>query len=334
MSKNYYSRIRNKLERIYTDIRFNAGLYRSLGNGKGILMYHGVDKTGSKKFNMRFVGSSEFERQLVYFKKNMNVLSVEDYFERKFVNDKINIAITFDDGYANNFKYALPILEKHQVPASLFITGFNPAGLDILWPDFLDIAGTLTDKDEVSIDGDLFNKVGNRWYLKKGGKSLHDIIKEKGAYEYKQKAMDAIQKIIPDFKNIEEYFDYWKLMSDEEIILASRSPYITIGSHAYYHNNLGNIPLEEAAAELSRSKIYLEDLIQKPVNSLSYPDGSYSRELISEASNMGFKYQLATRYYISPEDKSDNRIENRYGIFMTYSTANTLRAFEKNINSL
>lgn len=81
-------------------------------------------------------------------------------------------------------------------------------------------------------------------------------------------------------------------MSDKEIRIASESLGIMLGSHGFLHNNLANILLPDATDELLKSKNYLENLIQKPVNSLAYPDGSYSRELIDEAYKIGFWFQL------------------------------------------
>ena len=37
-------------------------------------------------------------------------------------NNKFMVAITFDDGYKDNLIHALPILEEHKIPASIYIT--------------------------------------------------------------------------------------------------------------------------------------------------------------------------------------------------------------------
>jgi len=134
-----------------------------------------------------------------------------------------------------------------------------------------------------------------------------------------------VKKITPDFTCDAKYFDYWKLMSDADIMTASKSSLVSIGSHGYYHNNLGNIPLHDAILELKKSKEYLENLSQKPCDSLGYPDGSYTRSLIEEAFNIGFKYQLAAAGYHYPEDKSDERIEDRYGVYPASSSPNIIK---------
>ncbi|HRS54028.1 MAG TPA: polysaccharide deacetylase family protein, partial [Bacteroidales bacterium] len=281
------SRAINKLNRLWTDISFAFGILRPEGQGKRIIMYHGIDKKGCKAFNLRYVSIADFERQIAFYKKNFNILTIHDYFQKKIIKNKINIAITFDDGMYNNFKYALPILEKYKVPATFLVTGLNEVGYRFIWSDFIDIAEKLVTKD-IIIDNINYVKKGKNWYDLYSNKSLKDIIKDKGTFEFKQKVIREIEKIIPKFWEDEKYFDYWKLMSDENIYIASKSKYITIGSHGYYHNNLGNIVLEDVKDELEKSKRYIENITQKTCDVLGYPDGSYTREVIDVAESLGF----------------------------------------------
>lgn len=309
----------NKSQRLLIDSLFTIKCENLLfKNKKGakILCYHGIDLIENKQLNMRFYSVESLEKHFYYFKKYFNPISVSDFFNNNFDASRFNIAITFDDGYRNNFKYLLPLAEKYKIPVSIYITGINNTEYDFLWSDFADIVSFYSKKEQIQVSERTFLKKQGK-YIDDNGVSIKNFIKQKGDLKTKKEFIECF----PEFKDLcstHNLEDYWKLMSDDEIIEASKSKYISIGSHAYYHNNLDNIPLEEATNEMSLSKIYLESLIQKPVKEIAYPDGAYSRNVISKAEQLGYKYQLAVNYK-HKEDESDNRIMDRFGMYPVYS---------------
>lgn len=107
-------------------------------------------------------------------------------------------------------------------------------------------------------------------------------------------------------------------MSPEEISRIGKSKFIEVGSHGFYHNNLGNIDLNYAIEEITRSKQYLESLIQKEITSIGYPDGSYSPSLVKEALKLGYKYQCAVDYRFE-NDEHIPYLCNRLGLYPTSS---------------
>jgi peptidoglycan/xylan/chitin deacetylase (PgdA/CDA1 family) len=226
-------------------------------NGNYILMYHGVTQTGSTQFNTRHASIKCFRKQIAFLKKYCSVISLQDFMDGKFHPQKANFAITFDDGYLNNFTNALPVLEQYKCPATFFITGLNQVDDNILWADYVNIASTLTSAD-IEVEGELFSKKGNTYFSATTGKSLYHIIKhEKAGYAYKQQVRKAFASFT-HFQDRQDIKEYWQLMSDHQIVTASRSKLITIGSHGYYHNNLGTISHENAVNELGLSKKYLD----------------------------------------------------------------------------
>ena len=61
-----------------------------------------------------------------------------------------------------------------------------------------------------------------------------------------------------------------------------------IGAHGYFHTSLGLIPHREAVEELGRSKSGLEELTDREVTAVAYPDGSYTRSLVDAAEDIGY----------------------------------------------
>src|SRR5476651_1170228 len=152
-------KIRSKIYRetkyLGRDMGYALGLNeRFFENARGnrILIYHGICQQDHTRFNPIFLTAKIFEAHLKLYKKYFNVVSLDDYYQQRFSSSKFNICLTFDDGYANNYKYVLPLLEAYQIPATFFITAIRDAGQDILWNDFLGITGkygpkTITYKD-------------------------------------------------------------------------------------------------------------------------------------------------------------------------------------------
>lgn len=89
-----------------------------------ILMYHSVSPTAQPE-NRLAVTPEAFERQMRFLKNHAyNVLPLEEIAglvrEKKEIPLK-TLAITFDDGYKDNFLYAFPVLKKYNLPATVFI---------------------------------------------------------------------------------------------------------------------------------------------------------------------------------------------------------------------
>lgn len=319
------NRISNKISRVKKEATFRVfpQLTPIVKQNRNIIyMYHGVDTCGNTEFNTRHTSSLCFEKQIAFFQKYCNIVSVEEFFEERFIKEKPNIALTFDDGYLNNFLYAKPILEKYRAKATFYITGINQTEDDILWADFINIFSALNNVS-FKIREFSFRKDGAT-YRCESGESIYDIVKNKYAdYDFKTE-LYSVLKNGSSFKKNKHYDDYWRLMTDEQIKQAAASDIIDIGSHGFYHNNLGTVSLQNAVDELVLSKKYLESLIQRDIGSIAYPDGSYSRELIGAAYEIGFKHQLATDSLLHPEDSADFRIKSRKGIYSCDSCGNQI----------
>lgn len=333
--KSISSRISNKLNRTFTDIVFKTNLEQIIfSNKKGavILCYHGVDLNEDKRFNMRFFSNKTLERHFYYLKKYTNVISIQDYFEQRWDKNKLNVALTFDDGYRNNYLYLKPLVEKYELPVSIYISGLNNTPYKFLWADFADLVLYFTKRDAFVLGNQEFRKDTNGNYLNKEGLTPKLKIKEVGNWEYKEEFFKLFESEFQEIQNKPELKDYWQIMSDEEIQSCSKSPYISIGSHSFYHNNLDNISLLDAKQELIDSKSYLENLTQQPITELAYPDGAYTEELALYGNQeLGFDKQLALSFRFK-DDGNKSFMRSRTGLYPVDSIPNQLRQIDPILN--
>ena len=92
-----------------------------------ILLYHRVTSL-ERDPQLLAVKPDNFYRQIKYLKKNYNILDIEEFAYFKKDNKgftKNSLILTFDDGYADNYLEALPILEKFNCQAIFFVTTLN-----------------------------------------------------------------------------------------------------------------------------------------------------------------------------------------------------------------
>ena len=316
------ARFRNKLKGLPRDAGWLLGLNQSFfqkAKGARILVYHGICLNDHLRFNTLFIKLKTFESQLQLYKKYFNLVSLDDFYQQNFKNDKFNICLTFDDGFANNYKYVLPLLDKYQVPAVFFITGIRKAGYDILWNDILSVSyrygpSKIVFKNEVFLKGK-----DKRYISSLTGKRLVEVLQSTG---FEDKA--ELMQVLDPFKNSAES-DYWLQMTAEQIRILSGSKWVTIGSHGYYHNDLAKISIASAKEELIEAKQCLERITGKEIKALAFPYGSYTKEIVNEAKNAGYLQLLATEF-LFPDDATNAMLKERLTINPFISNINQLHA--------
>ncbi|AYL96013.1 polysaccharide deacetylase family protein [Mucilaginibacter celer] len=296
--------------------------FYSNARGSRIILYHNVCKTNPHKFNTLFIPVERFEEHLQFYKKHFNVISLTDYYAGKFSNDKYNICLTFDDGLANNYHYMLPLLNKYQIPATFFITAIRDAGFDILWNDFLSIAGKYGPV-KLIYKNYACHKNRNFKYVTQTGKLLADEFRKTG-FDEKAELMNYLETMV-DFKANRQDDDYWLQTTSDQIRALSASPLVTIGAHGYYHNDLAGISLADACEEMRNCKTYLENITGKAVTGIAFPYGSYNADVLSAAKAAGYSQLLATDY-LNPQDGTDLSMRERFTVNPFISTANQMNA--------
>jgi peptidoglycan/xylan/chitin deacetylase (PgdA/CDA1 family) len=110
-----------------------------------VVLYHGVtDKTGFpgiENYRGKHVRVSEFARHISYLEKHFTIVplgTVETLALERRPAEKPLCAITFDDGYRNNYEHAFPLLKARGLPATIFVAAdFLDHGTP-LWPDRLE----------------------------------------------------------------------------------------------------------------------------------------------------------------------------------------------------
>lgn len=305
-------KVKYRLQRIKYKLLFCLGFEKMLLKnryGERVLVFHGIDKVGETKYNSRFVSEAYFKNFIQYISQHFNVISIDDFYAKKFKKNTLNIAITFDDGYFNNYKYAVPILEKYQIPASFYSTTISEE-YSFLWADFIDLISYYAKKKQIVFDGNTYIKNKKNEFIF-NGKILKNRCKELPFCEIKK--LFVLFK--EDWQEIQKMSlsDYWQLMNNAQIKEIANHSLFTLGAHSKTHANLLKISISEAKQEIAQSKETLEAVCKKTMKEFAFPFGYYNDELVDYTKALGFSKILLVGYN-SKRDQEDTALQERFVI--------------------
>jgi peptidoglycan/xylan/chitin deacetylase (PgdA/CDA1 family) len=282
------------------------------------VFYHGVTHEDARGYSPINIPAALFEQQMAYFRREFDIVSLREAFEmyRQGIQPRRKtVTISFDDGYRNNLTTALPILARYDIPATFFLCSViaDPEAPRYLWSDVYYTLRYFYPNETIEVGDCTFKNYKDTVT----GIGLSSFIKEiKSASQRDQVLAEIISKYNIAEKIKQVNTDNWQLMNLDELKQFSQSPLVKIGSHGHLHYNLGVIAPSDAEVELKKSKTLLEAIVQKEIDMIAYPDGSYTEEVKNLTQKSGYRYQLAVNYRCHGDDM-DTRIIHRYGVSTT-----------------
>ena len=279
MVKHLIPKVKQNIRWKLADLLFACGWKGQLlqpKHGQRMICYHGIDLEG-RKVNSRFLQRDVFEQQLVWMKENCNILSIEDYFSKRQNTEQLNLCLSFDDGYANNFQYVLPLLEKYELPATFYVSPSFCLGQTILWNDLIDLLEI--NQPEIVLEWAAQNG------LQADFRSIRTALMQSGTTMIQPFVDDLQHKAA--FMTDSKWDDYWRLMDSKQIMEAARHPLVTIGSHTCRHPNLTTMAIDDAVEECKMAKKCLEDLLDVEILDFAFPYGAYNTSLVAALEGIG-----------------------------------------------
>ncbi|HWY10748.1 MAG TPA: polysaccharide deacetylase family protein, partial [Bacteroidia bacterium] len=182
-------------------LRFDK-LWLSGSNGNCVIInFHGVTNVIGNRFNNRHLDVREFNKIIKYLKNNFKIVSLEEIFEihrSKTKPKQKTVALTFDDGYINNFTQALPVLKKHNVPATFYLISKGLVDDSYyVWPDIIDLVQKNV-KENIVLDSGIFKYPG--FYCSELKLSLVDFLKSCGSK--REKYIQELSDKYPFYKDV------------------------------------------------------------------------------------------------------------------------------------
>ena len=280
-----------------------------------ILLYHRIVDDHSEYLDKGPVVHHHikyFKREIEYLKQTYDLLSMDEVVRR--VKSGIgfkrpSVAITFDDGYLDNYTLAYPVLKKHGVPATIYLaTGLIGTG-ENTWVDQIERCLLRTEKDHLDLPT-LFGKENLQIETRKEKEEINirvaEALKHKLDRERKEIIVD-IKKILNGTRDYKNNSESRTMLNWDEVKKMAQNG-ITLGSHSHTHPILSRMPVQKAKEEIFESKKIIEGNLGFRVKHFSFPNGrreDFTEELRDYCREIGFE-SVASVIYGTNEASNGN----------------------------
>ena len=272
------------------------GLRRRLKSPFQILIYHRV--TPSRlAFAIDARPVEQFDRQMRILARSYRVLPLVEILarSREGTLPPRALAVTFDDGYADNYEHALPVLRKHGIPATVFVvTGCIGTGV-VPWHDRVLQAFERTRLTGFRLPGE-------------DAESALRTPEERHRTAFR--ALAAL-KPLPEAERLAEVGRIEtgleiapedgasRLMLDWDQVRALHRAGVSIGSHTVTHPILSRQAPDRVWWELTESKRVIEEAIGDRVTLFAYPNGrpeDFTGETMTMLEKAGYEAAVTTTF--------------------------------------
>jgi peptidoglycan/xylan/chitin deacetylase (PgdA/CDA1 family) len=263
-----------------------------------VAMFHRVLKRDDPRWETALrswtVPDDVFDECLAFFKRHYALVKLDDVKASLEGTRRLpprSLLITFDDGYADNSDYALPLLRKHRVPATVFVSSDVIGRSERLWTEDLlwaFLEGRLHQRDLASL------------YALLMGDTARDVEDPRLVWEIVRRGPElgkAQVEAALSALNIELHrVDHPRQMLTRSEIRNLAANGISIGAHGKTHTALTFS--SDITSELCSPRVVLEDVLashhQRSVDALSFPHGAYTSEIVDRSLAAGYALAFTT----------------------------------------
>lgn len=235
-----------------------------------VLLYHRI-ALAERDPQMLCVSPANFGEHLLVMQELAEVVPLGSVLTP---SKDARVAITFDDGYADNYENALPQLRQADVHATVFVVAGAVEARREFWWDRLEnlvLSGVGQARAlDVSIGGrQLWCDVRSRAGRDRTYWALHARLKPRSPA-----AIDQVLDSIAAQLGVTPPARATHLAVDEsQLVELAKSGHFDIGAHTVRHPWLATLSRQEQLDEVSQGRARLEKLLRIPVDTFAYPYG-------------------------------------------------------------
>ncbi|MCW3109271.1 MAG: hypothetical protein JWQ09_3777 [Segetibacter sp.] len=297
------TRIQDKIRRIFE-------------NKAIVLMYHRIADVQIDPWQLA-VSPKNFEEHLQVLTHTFKIVPVDSLIRNvktKSISAK-SVAITFDDGYSDNYYYAKPLLEKYGCPATFFIASYFTGKEKEYWWDELEsillhsprLPQTLClEINDFKLEYHLGNSEGltDEERLKQSRWKWPEVPPTKRCELYLKvwehlkplllAEIDLVLKELREWAKTAEVHKESFPMTEKQVIKLGSNSLFNVGVHSFTHPALSLHCRDVQYKEIAESKSFLQNSRVNFSNTMAYPYGNYNDETISVVREQKFDAAFTT----------------------------------------
>lgn len=297
---------------------------RRMCRGLTILMYHRVlpaEQCAGYPLESLIIPATVFREQMRWLAQNCEVLPVVEAVHACESHDRSGrplVAVTFDDGYADNCEIAAGILEEYDLRGTFFVTSeFVELG-EPMWFDRAADAWTrlpASAQDGLVSQLDAEDGTNGRMPAERGIRRWMEGLKRAPATARLHLIEEAEQLASGHLPR-----DLYRAMTVQQVSQLHCRGH-EIGSHAVTHPLLSQLPRDEVRRELSESRDSISRWIGDDVRGLCYPNGDFNSEVEALSTHSGYVYGCTMRPGLNRQETVRTRL-SRLSITMQRTVRN------------
>lgn len=295
-------------------LRLAERLIASCIPGAAILLYHRVTELVSDP-QLLAVRPRHFEQHLEILRREFHPMSLTGLVEalaRKRLPERV-VVVTMDDGYADNFYEAKPLLQRFDIPATVFVTAGQIGSRREFWWDDLERiffhSGALPEALSLNIGGDNIQldlggsaRYGSeRYEHDRWNVETHENPTERhAAYRtlvHRLRSLppstrqEILDEIVSWSRTVGEGRATHRALTADELLGLVQGGLVEVGAHSVTHPVLAALAEPEQKVEVEECKWRLEEILGSPVRHFAYPFGSrtdFTRRITNIVERAGF----------------------------------------------
>jgi peptidoglycan/xylan/chitin deacetylase (PgdA/CDA1 family) len=257
-----------------------------------ILGYHKVSPERHPLFAP--VEPAVFDMQMKFLSRHYVVMDLEELVERSQTGDvpERAVSITFDDGYADNYHFAFPILKKYRLTATIFVATGAIDNAEVLWHDRIFDAFRFARRKRAQTGRADVRELTLEHYSELQHSLTVTLRRAKELYgeERTRFVADVEQALDPSHSSPPSMLT-WNQIRE------MHNAGIRFGSHTVTHPILSRLPKGHLARELYDSKQELFERLRVPIRTFAYPNGAvsdYNEQVKHALKECGYRLAVTT----------------------------------------